>query len=215
MHYEYPPSDLLKSLVILYWEHFHPFYPLLHKPSFKNSLAAELHLHDQAFGSTVLTVYALESHYSDDPQVLYNSDTASKHSAGWRYFNQIAFVLNNALEFPSVYALQVYPLSVTFMLGTHMVETAWMFIGTGFQLAQMISVHQSSFGKGREPKEVELWKRAFWQLIIFDTASSMALGRPRFLNLKLPVICDDEYWEAPNPDDAFKQPETTPSKLTF
>ncbi|KIK55559.1 hypothetical protein GYMLUDRAFT_838504 [Collybiopsis luxurians FD-317 M1] len=219
MHYEYPPSDLLKSLVALYWEQFHPFHPLLHKPSFEESLAAGLHLHDWAFGSTVLAVCAIASRDSDDPRVLY-SDTTSKHSAGWKYLNQIEFVPINAFRVPSVYELQVYPLAVIFMLGTHMTETYWTFIGPGIQLAQMMGVHRSGFGKGRDPKEVELWKRAFWQLVIFDTTSSMSLGRPRLsnindLDLKLPAMCDDEYWEAPNPVDAFKQPKNTPSKLTF
>ncbi|KIK55557.1 hypothetical protein GYMLUDRAFT_1017957, partial [Collybiopsis luxurians FD-317 M1] len=219
MHYEYPSNDLLKSLVALYWEHLHPFYPFLHKPSFEESLAAGLHLHDRAFGSTVLAVCAIASRDSDDPRVLY-SDTTSKHSAGWRYFNQIEFVPISAFKVPSVYELQVYPLAVIFMLGTQMGETYWTFIGPGIQLAQMMGVHRSGFGKGRDPKEVELWKRAFWQLVNFDTNSSMSLGRPRSsnindLDLKLPAMCDDEYWEAPNPVDAFKQPKNTPSKLTF
>ncbi|KIK55527.1 hypothetical protein GYMLUDRAFT_47749 [Collybiopsis luxurians FD-317 M1] len=101
-----------------------------------------------------------------------------------------------------------------------MVEASWVLIGPGIQLAQMIGVHRSGFGKGRDPKEVELWKRAFWQLFILDTALSMGLGRPisssaNDLDLELPAMCDDEYWETPNPDDAFKQPDNTPSKLVF
>ncbi|KIK55566.1 hypothetical protein GYMLUDRAFT_121143, partial [Collybiopsis luxurians FD-317 M1] len=139
--YEYPPEDLFEHLLALYWEHLNPFYPLLHRPTFEKSIAAKLHLYDQTFGSTVLAVCALASRYSDDPRVLYG-DMTSKHSAGWRYFNQIEFVPNIFLESPSVYALQVYPLSVIFMLATHMVETCWVLIGTGVQLAQMIGVHR-------------------------------------------------------------------------
>ncbi|KIK55570.1 hypothetical protein GYMLUDRAFT_175457 [Collybiopsis luxurians FD-317 M1] len=217
--YEYPPDDLLESLVALYWEHFHDFYPLLHKPTFKESLAAKLHLYDRTFGSTVLAVCALASRHSDDPRVLYHN-TTSKHSAGWKYFNQIEFVPKSFVDSPTVYSLQVYPLAVTFMHATHQAETAWVLIGPGIRLAQTIGVHRSGFGKGRDRKEVELWKRAYWQLILFDTATSMGLGRPRSSNtndmdLELPTMCDDEYWETPNPDDTFKQPEATPSKLTF
>ncbi|KIK68679.1 hypothetical protein GYMLUDRAFT_215462 [Collybiopsis luxurians FD-317 M1] len=217
--YEYPPNDLLKSLLALYWEHFHPFYPLLHRPTFEKSLAAKLHMYDRPFGATVLAVCALASRYSADPRVLYDN-TTSMHSAGWKYFNQIEFVPKSLVGSFSVHVLQVYPLSVTFMLGTHMAEASWILIGRGIQLAQMIGVHRSSFGKGRNPVDVELWKRAFWQLEFFDTSLSMALGRPRLsnpndLDLDLPAVCDDEYWETPNPDDAFKQPENIPSKLTF
>ncbi|KIK55564.1 hypothetical protein GYMLUDRAFT_1017968, partial [Collybiopsis luxurians FD-317 M1] len=217
--YVYPPNNLLNSLVALYWEHYHPFHPLLHRPTFEKSLEAKLHLYDQTFGSTVLAVCALASRHSDDPQVLYDG-TTSKHSAGWKYFNQIEFIPKSFVEPPSVYALQVYPLSVIFMHASHMTEPCWIFIGHGIRLAQTIGVHRSGFGKGRNPKEVELWKRAFWQLMILDTAWSMTLGRPQSSNMsdldvEQPTMCDDEYWETPNPDDAFKQPENTPSRLTY
>ncbi|KIK55569.1 hypothetical protein GYMLUDRAFT_248605 [Collybiopsis luxurians FD-317 M1] len=190
--YEYPPNDLLDILVALFWEHYHPLHPVLHRPTFEKSLAAKLHLYDRTFGSTVLAVCALTSRHSDDARVLYD-DTASKHSAGWKYFNQIEFIPKSFVEPPSVHALQ---------------------------MCATIGVHRSGFGKGRDPKEVELWKRAFWQLMILDTAWSIGLGRPKLsnmsdLDLELPAMCDDEYWETPNPDDAFKQPENTPSKLTF
>ncbi|KIK59107.1 hypothetical protein GYMLUDRAFT_169950 [Collybiopsis luxurians FD-317 M1] len=217
--HEYPPNDLLESLLVLYWENLHPFYPLLHKPTFERSLAAELHLYDHAFGSTVLAVCALGSRHSDDPRVLYPGAT-SKHSAGWKYFNQIKFAPKSFVESPSVYALQVYALSVTFLLGTNMAETSGVLIGSGIQLAQTVGVHHAGFGKARDRREVELWKRAFWQLVNYDIALSIGIGRPRLSNandfdLELPAMCTDEYWETPDPDDAFKQPENKPSKLTF
>jgi Fungal specific transcription factor domain len=87
--------------------HFHPFYPLLHRPTFEESLDAKLHLYDHTFGSTILAVCALGSRYSDDPRVLYGGAT-SKQSAGWKYFNQIEFVLRKFVDSPSVYVLQVY-----------------------------------------------------------------------------------------------------------
>ncbi|KIK55514.1 hypothetical protein GYMLUDRAFT_175403, partial [Collybiopsis luxurians FD-317 M1] len=65
--YSYPPNNLLESLLALYWEQFHPFYPLLHRPTFEKLLASKLHLHDQMFGSTVLAVCALASCHSNDP----------------------------------------------------------------------------------------------------------------------------------------------------
>ncbi|KIK55551.1 hypothetical protein GYMLUDRAFT_175484, partial [Collybiopsis luxurians FD-317 M1] len=206
--YEYPPNDLLNSLVALYWEHYHPFHPLLHRPTFEKSLAAKMHLCDQTFGSTVLAVCALASCHSDDTQVPYDG-TTSKHSAGWRYFNQIESIPKSFVDPLSVYALQVYLLSVIFLHGSHMVETSWILIGHGICL-----------------------------LIILDTTWSMALGRPRLsnmrewvkfmkldythiqvvhgsLDLELPAMCDDEYWEPSNPDDVLKQPKYTPSKLAF
>ncbi|KAF9078420.1 fungal-specific transcription factor domain-containing protein [Rhodocollybia butyracea] len=227
--YDFPPDDLLKILVDLYWEHFHFYYPLLHKPTFERSVFYDkLHLRDRSFGATVLAVCALASRHCDDPRVLYDSkdnEPQSLHSAGWKWFLQIEFVPKSFIKSPSVYALQIYPLAVVFIHATHFAEISWVLISPGIRLAETIGVHRSGFGKGkfaRDPVEVELWKRAFWQLIVFDTASSMALGRPRAsnandLDLELPTMCDDEYWpgEPLKPTEDFKQPPQKKSYLTF
>lgn len=34
-------------------------------------------------------------------------------------------------------------------------------------------------------------------------------------DLDLPIECDDEFWEAPNPEDRFKQPIGRPSYIAF
>lgn len=34
-------------------------------------------------------------------------------------------------------------------------------------------------------------------------------------DVDLPVDCDDEYWEHPDPEQAFKQPPGKPSKISF
>ena len=43
-------------------------------------------------------------------------------------------------------------------------------------------------------------------------------SNPRFtfsFDIDLPVECDDEYWEQPDPVLAFKQPENKPSTISF
>lgn len=65
-----PPSDLVDSLVNLYFERFHPLTPILHRPSFERSLQEGKHLHDNAFKSTVFAVLAVASRFSDDPRAL-------------------------------------------------------------------------------------------------------------------------------------------------
>lgn len=34
-------------------------------------------------------------------------------------------------------------------------------------------------------------------------------------DLDLPTCCDDEYWEDPDPEKAFKQPPGKPSEMDF
>ena len=104
----FPPTDLLHSLVSIYFDLFNIYNPLLHRPTFERDVREELHLRDSGFGAVLLMVCALAARASNDPRVLLarESDTArmqtvdgsdpSKeqeepryHSAGWAWFAQV------------------------------------------------------------------------------------------------------------------------------
>jgi hypothetical protein len=59
--YEFPPQDLLNSLVSVYFKRINIVMCLLHRPTFERSIAAGLHLIDPGFGAVVLAVCALAS----------------------------------------------------------------------------------------------------------------------------------------------------------
>ena len=55
---QFPPEDLLLSLVDTYFEYYNDYVPLLHKPTFQRGIKDNLHIRDQAFGAVVLLVCA-------------------------------------------------------------------------------------------------------------------------------------------------------------
>ncbi|GAV99360.1 hypothetical protein LENED_000811 [Lentinula edodes] len=88
----------------------------------------------------------------------------------------------------------------------------------GIRLAQDVGAHRR---KPTKPLTVEneLWKRAFWVLVCMDRMFSTGLGRPCAIqdedyDLDMPVECDDEYWEHPDPAMAFRQPPGKPSTVS-
>ncbi|KAF9461610.1 hypothetical protein BDZ94DRAFT_1323197 [Collybia nuda] len=85
--YKFPEEDLLKALIELYFKHSNLYIPLLHRPTFENSIAEGLHLKNDMFGATVLLVCAVASRYSDDPRILLDG-VDSYHSCGWKWFDQ-------------------------------------------------------------------------------------------------------------------------------
>jgi hypothetical protein len=103
--YTYPEQDLLWRLVSLYFEHTNVILPLLHRPTFENSLAHGQHLWDPSFGMTVLLVCANASRYSDDPRVTLAGDSHGL-SCGWKYFCQVPVYRNTLLAISTVYDLQ-------------------------------------------------------------------------------------------------------------
>ncbi|KAJ2917368.1 hypothetical protein MD484_g3051, partial [Candolleomyces efflorescens] len=148
------------------------------------------------------------------------------YSRGWKYFRQ-AWEFQEALSVfvqPTLFDLHFYCLAAQYLLrGSSVPQAAWQLIGIGIRHAQDVGAHRKR-SQGRKldnesQKLEELWKRAFWVLTTIDRLLSSATGRPCALHdenfdLDLPIECDDEYWDNPDPELQLKQPEGKPSLIT-
>ncbi|KAJ6602880.1 hypothetical protein DFH09DRAFT_1069242 [Mycena vulgaris] len=194
----FPEHDQLSSLIHIYFEQINPLVGLLHSPSFHQSISEGLYLRDRDFGAVVLAVCSLASRYSEDPRVLLDGESA-EHSCGWKWFRQVIC------------------LCVLFLTGSSESEECWILAGFGIRFAQGAGVHHRRGYIGLGSLEAELYKRAFFTLVVADTLTSCFRGRPRViwpaveLDLDLPVNCDGEFWGIPN----AVQPLGRPSHSAF
>ncbi|KAL0070197.1 Gypsy retrotransposon integrase-like protein 1 [Marasmius tenuissimus] len=216
--YMFPEHDLLQDLVDLYFKHINIFIPLLHKPTFIRQLEQGLHQREEGFGAVLLLVCANASRYSSDPRVRLDGEE-SWLSAGWKWFNQVQLVRKALLSPPSLFDLQIYYLLCQFLQGSSVTQASWTMIGICIRMAQDAGAHRKNM-IGKMTIENELMKRAFWAMVYMDYSISAASGKPRGLqeedyDLDLPTECDDEYWDHPDPDQAWRQPPGKPSTVSF
>src|ERR1700760_506569 len=87
----YPEADLMRQLIDLYFNDFHIFIPLFHRPTFEKLVRENLHLRDHSFGACLLLVCAIGSRSSEDPRVLLEEEinVGTRLSSGWKYFCQV------------------------------------------------------------------------------------------------------------------------------
>ncbi|KAJ7147903.1 fungal-specific transcription factor domain-containing protein [Mycena crocata] len=217
-HYTFPDADLIASLLKLYFSNVHPTLPLLHRPSFERSVKEDLHLRDHQFGALLLAVLALASRYSDDPRVFF-PEANSTLSSGWSFFVQVQVISKSWREIPSLYEFQLYCLATLYIYGSSAPQGAFLYLGLGIRFIQDRGEHRRR--RGNKPTvEGELWKRAFWCLLTLDMTVCASVGRPSATHVEdydvdPPLEVDDEYWEHPDPEQAFKQPQGKPSRLTY
>ncbi|KAF9073615.1 putative fungal-specific transcription factor [Rhodocollybia butyracea] len=218
-HYEFPEDDLMTSLIDLYFENVNLLLPLLHRPTFMNAIAEDLHLSNTFFGASVLLVCALGSRHSDDPRA-FSEGPSVPSSAGWQWYVQVPMIRTHLqLSKPTLHEIQCYALSVVYIKATTVSQSTWIQIGFGLRLSQDVGAHRARNPSGPTMSD-ELWKRAFFVLLTLERTIGSFAGRPATIHeeeydVELPIDCDDEYWEHPDPDMAFKQPPRTPSKLSF
>ncbi|KAF5381669.1 hypothetical protein D9615_005628 [Tricholomella constricta] len=237
--YIFPPPDLLDALIDLYFIHMNRYLPLLHRPTFKRAVAQGLHLTDTPFATTVILVCAVAGRYSDDPRVMDADDDdtggngsgkgngsgssrpRNAHSCGWKWFTQIPLIKTSPLAPPCLHELQFYALVGQFLQASSVPQACWTVVGIGVRVAQDVGAHRR---KMREVHTIEdeLWKRAFWVLICMDRLFSSSLGRPCSIHdedfdIDMPIECDDEYWEHPDPELRWRQPtpKKTPSLIAY
>lgn len=105
---EFPPLELLCSLIDLYFTFYNSYLPVLHRQTFLEGVVANMHFLDPGFGNVVLLVCALGSKMSNDPRVLLEEHVAEDwHSAGWKWFRQVNLAEKSLFSRATLYDVQV------------------------------------------------------------------------------------------------------------
>lgn len=102
----FPDQELLESLIELYFTELNDYQPLLHRPTFEQSIEDGLHERDEGFGLVVLLVCATGSRFSNDPHVFLEG-SHSALSSGWEWFRQVQFMRKSFLTPPTLYDIQI------------------------------------------------------------------------------------------------------------
>ncbi|TFK25684.1 hypothetical protein FA15DRAFT_638902 [Coprinopsis marcescibilis] len=234
----FPPPDLCRTLIKLYFVHSNNFFPLLHQQTFERQWNERVYERNIWFICLCFGVFAVASRWCEDERVLDNdslpTDGLSWRSsmggksgtgprdwtdAGWKYFEAGADIHQNArgLIYPAnLFEIQSFTLMGMFLRGTQHAPIAWLAVSVGLRKAQDVGAHRKSIYSSEPNAEDELWKRAFWHLVAFDRLGGSALGRSvgiseEDFDLPFPLEVDDDYWTGPS---AWKQPAGTPSLVS-
>ncbi|KAJ7091111.1 fungal-specific transcription factor domain-containing protein [Mycena epipterygia] len=213
--YTFPDPDLLPVLVALYFKEVNCYSPVLHRPTFDRKVADKLHLHDHRFAATLLMVCSLGARHSDDPRVILE-DEDDFGSAGYKWYRQVRVIPEHLVYKPDLYELQTIALSAIYLQVLSPAAASWNQIGFGLRRALDVGAHRHRI-EAHPTAENEQWKRVV--LLCLEWQAGTYTGRPiamhdQDFDQDLPLDCDDEYWDLPQPLN-FKQPEGKPSVISF
>ncbi|KAG6903053.1 hypothetical protein C0995_007486 [Termitomyces sp. Mi166 len=220
----FPPADLIPELIRIYFVYSNFPLPLLHRPTFDRQWNENLHHTNVWFAVVCLGIFSIASRWSDDTRVIPNGATTASGSpdwslAGWKYCKAglAVFEVRFRLFCPTtLFELQSFSLFATYLRDSAHRPLSWTLVGSALRKAQDVGIHKKRV-YGREPTvDSELWKRAFWCLIVLDRFESAANGRSALVgeedfDVDLPLEVDDEYWEVDDSGSLFMQPKDVPA----
>ncbi|KAF7320549.1 Zn(2)-C6 fungal-type domain-containing protein [Mycena chlorophos] len=237
----FPPLPLMQDLIDLYFIHTNIYMPLLHRPTFEQSVRDGLFLRrrDDSFASVLLLVCAIASRWHPDPHIGAPGGTGlGKDSLyGVGSVSPPTTVLRDGEEIPR-------PRNPTAEHAARMAGT-----GTGAGLAcgwawfeqvppdaRHIYSQPTLYDLQYYSLACQFMERAASPTICWTlngTALRLAqdlgihrrtaedepptaereLFKRALFDIDLPIDCDDEYWD--HPTHPFKQPAGIPSKISF
>lgn len=118
--FELPPPDLSQHLLDLYFGHFYPLFPLLHKKSFLASL-------DRTPPLLLNSIYAVASRISPDIRV--RSDPNDPDTAGDLFFERARLLLDREWDDFKVYTVQSLLLLSSHQNGALKNIRGWLYSG--------------------------------------------------------------------------------------
>ncbi|KAG9004288.1 hypothetical protein FRB93_010358 [Tulasnella sp. JGI-2019a] len=217
---QFPPSDLIRTLIDLCFSRVMPLMPLLHRPSFEQQYAEGRAGNDFDFARLLLLVCAVGSRYCDDMRLCLISPTGEVewHSAGWIYFAQVYQMPKPLFSSAKLVELQIIALSATYLEGTSAWLNTWLINGSGLRFAEENGAHREKVYAPTQAFENQMWKRAFWCLVHKDREHSAAFGRPiniydEDVDVQLPLEVDDGGWDETK--QAWEQPTGKSSQLAY
>ncbi|KAH9822149.1 fungal-specific transcription factor domain-containing protein [Melampsora americana] len=214
--YYYPPPDLAKSLIELYFKKVHPYEYILHKGEFMRAYDSGLVQTDNAFRALCYAVFAAASRFSSDFRVAPPLDgmKVDRQAAG-AFYAAACTSLATPYTLPStLFDLQAMAVLSYFLIGSSSPMTAWFSTGVFLRQAQDVGAHLA--GTPRWETSImkdQLRKRAFWFLHFREIQLSVSLGRASLthhtqITIANPLIVDDESLSRFCEEHAGKTPQS-------
>ncbi|KAI8370766.1 fungal-specific transcription factor domain-containing protein [Choanephora cucurbitarum] len=195
--YALPPSDLSEHLLDLYFTHFYPLLPLLHKRSFLASLKS-----DKPPPPLLLNaVYAVASRISPDIRV--RTDPTSKETAGDIFLERARILLEFEWDDYRVSTVQSLLLLSSHQNGALKNIRGWLYSGLAFRMCQNLGLNRNCDSWNLSDQEKEERKRVFYCCFVVDRLTCAMHGRAPMIDER---DLDTPYPSEVDEDDIHNNP---------
>ncbi|KAH7162013.1 fungal-specific transcription factor domain-containing protein [Dactylonectria estremocensis] len=188
------PPALQKRCVDWYFDYYHKAYPLLHEGIFRA----------EYMGKYAFSWCAISKPKDGSWPVLYNMVLAvgafagpesSNASDGYFYSQARAALSMDLLQRGSLHLVQAFALMANYLQKRNKPNSGFVFLGIALNMGLGLGLHREFSEASISPFAMELRRRVWWTLFIFDSGARLTFGRSSMQlfggNIKTPRNLDD------------------------
>ncbi|KAI1359312.1 fungal-specific transcription factor domain-containing protein [Xylaria arbuscula] len=188
-----------------YFEHFHKPYPLLHEGLFRAHFSGAVPKpKDGSWPILSNMVLAMGAFCGPEAYSGYDNHFYSQARASFSM---------DLLQRGSVPLVQALLLMANYLQKRNKINSGFTFLGIAYNMAISMGMHREFSEKSINIFDMELRRRVWWTLYIFDTGARLTLGRPSMLlygvNVKPPSNLDD--WDLAVDMNSLKVSQSYPT----
>lgn len=167
-----PPSSQMfaQSCIDWYFKHFHSAYPILHEGYFRaQNMGVIAKSQDGSWPliyNTVLALGAFAGPQSSNNYDIYFFKRAREH------------ITADILQCGSLQLVQAFSLLANYTQKRNMPNTGFTLLGIAYNMALGLGLHREFSEKASSAFTMEIRRRVWWTLHIFDTGARLTFGRP-------------------------------------
>lgn len=181
-------SHVMDAMVDGYFRSYHLAYPIIHEPSFKAQYSGVIQAPEGSGWKSLVYIVAAIGAFctATEPSVVDVSlfQMAKSHLS-----------IDN-LETGNVTLVQALSLMSNYLQKRNKPNSGYNYAGLALRIASSLGLHKEFVGWKIKPLHMEIRRRVFWTLFVFDVGASITFSRPlgwptAEIQVKLPLNVND------------------------
>lgn len=165
-----PNRQIADIMIDAYFRHFHLSYPILHEPTFRAQFSEVIpRPHGDSWLVLAYVVAAIGVW----------SSAKTSDNLDLQLFSQARSILGfNFLELGNLTLVQALTLSSNYQQKRDRPNSAYNYLGLAVRMAMGLGLHKEFQGWNISPLNMEIRRRVWWSLCVFDCGATITFSRP-------------------------------------
>ncbi|KAF4125466.1 Fungal trans [Geosmithia morbida] len=166
-----PNRHISEAMIDAYFRLYHVHYPIIHEPTFRAQYSEVIHRpHGSCWTVLAYIVAAIGA---------WSSSSSSGESLDLALFSHARSMLDfNFLEVGNLSLVQALTLASNYQQKRDKPNSGYNYLGLAVRMAMGLGLHKEFQGWSISPLTMEIRRRVWWSLCVFDVGATITFSRP-------------------------------------